>query len=142
MLKNITKYALTLLLVLPGIALAEKKDAPESIEGTTRVSAEQVIDLVEEMDDLVIIDSRIEKDRTGGHIEGAIALPDVETTPEKLAQHIPSKSTPVVFYCNGVKCGRSVAASKMAVAEGYSKVYWFRGGWEEWTEKGLPISKD
>jgi len=141
MFKNLLTLLLSIILVFPSISLAEMKNAPESITGTTRVSAEQVIDLVEEFDNLVIIDSRIDKDRKGGHIEGAVSLPDTDTTPETLAQNIPSKTTPVIFYCNGVKCGRSVVASKMAVSEGYSKVYWFRGGWEEWTQRGLPIAK-
>lgn len=121
--------------------LAEGKEAPESVDGTTRVSAEELIDLFDEHEDLVLIDSRIPKDRTGGQIEGSVSLPDVDTTPEALAKVIPEKESAVAFYCNGVKCGRSVNAAKIAVAEGYSKIFWFRGGWEEWTEKGLPISK-
>jgi rhodanese-related sulfurtransferase len=134
-------FSTLILFAFASLSLAEKMDAPESIEGTTRISAEDLIDLIDEFDDLVLIDSRIPKDRTGGTIEGSISLPDTETTAAKLAEAIATKATPVIFYCNGVKCGRSVKASKMAVAEGYSKVYWFRGGWEEWTNKGLPISK-
>ncbi|ARU55407.1 MAG: rhodanese-like domain-containing protein [Pseudomonadales bacterium] len=134
-------FSTLFLFAFANVALAEEMDAPESVEGTTRISAEDLIDLVDEYDDLVLIDSRIPKDRAGGKIEGSVSLPDTETTPAKLAEAIATKSTPVIFYCNGVKCGRSVKASKMAVAEGYSKVYWFRGGWEEWTNKGLPISK-
>jgi rhodanese-related sulfurtransferase len=131
--------ALPLLLVALFVNAEEK--APESIAGTTLITAEKLIDLVDELDDLVIIDSRIVKDRKGGFIEDSISLPDIDTTPETLAKHIPSKSTPVIFYCNGPKCGRSVKASKMAVKDGYSKVYWYRGGWEEWTNKKLPVSK-
>ena len=134
-------FSIFVLFSVVGFAYAEGKDAPEAIEGTTRISAEDLIDLVDELDDLVLIDSRIPKDRTGGHIEGSVSLPDTETTIEALAKAIATKDTPVIFYCNGVKCGRSVKASKMAAAEGYSKVYWFRGGWEEWTNKGFPISK-
>ncbi|MBU2897049.1 rhodanese-like domain-containing protein [Vibrio hepatarius] len=123
----------------PLTILAEGK-APDSIPGTTKITAEGLIDLVDEMDDLVIIDSRIEKDRTDGFIEGAVALPDVDTAPATLVQHIPSKATLVAFYCNGPKCGRSVKASKIALEAGYTNVYWFRGGWEEWRQKGFPAS--
>jgi rhodanese-related sulfurtransferase len=123
------------------IVNAQAIDAPESVSGTTRIGAEDLIDLVDEEDDLIIIDSRILKDRKGGFIEGSISLPDIETTPAALAEIIPTKSTPVIFFCNGEKCGRSVVASKIAVSEGYTKVYWFRGGWEEWVNKNLPVSK-
>jgi len=68
-------------------------------------------------------------------------LPNTSTNEESLAKHIASKDTPVLFYCNGVKCGRSVESSKLAVSLGYKKIYWFRGGWEEWTQKGMPVSQ-
>lgn len=113
---------------------------PEQITGTKKVTAEEVIDLVGKLDDLVIIDARTRKDHAGGWIEGAVSLPDTETNAETLAANIPSKSTPVLFYCNGVKCGRSVKSCEMAVAEGYTNIYWFRGGWGEWTAKGLPVT--
>jgi rhodanese-related sulfurtransferase len=32
-------------------------------------------------------------------------------------------------------------AARIAVAEGYNKIYWFRGGMEEWEGKGLPVVK-
>ena len=122
-------------------AVAEKKLQPETLEGTTRISAEQVFELVEEHDDLVIIDSRKTSDRQEGYIETSIGLQDTDTTAESLAKHLASKTTPVIFYCNGPKCGRSANASRVAIADGYSKIYWFRGGWEEWVAKGLPVTK-
>ena len=120
---------------------AEKK-APESIDGTERVSAEKVVELVTNIPDLVVIDARKASDRDeAGWIEGSIGLPDYDTDETSLSKHIASKSTAVLFYCNGVKCGRSVKSSKKAVSLGYKNIYWFRGGWEEWTQKGLPVSK-
>lgn len=115
---------------------------PESLSGTTRVTAEDLIDLVGKLDNLVIIDARKSSDRQKGYIEGSIGLPNTETSPEALAKHVSSKSTPVLFYCNGVKCGRSVKSAKIALADGYTKIYWFRGGWDEWTAKGMPVTKD
>ena len=127
------------LLSLTTPLLAES--VPENIEGTTRVSAEDVIELVSSHSDLVIIDARKPSDRVKGYIEGSVGLPDTETTEASLASHIPSKDSAVVFYCNGEKCGRSVKSSKMAVALGYRNVYWFRGGWAEWMEKGYPVAR-
>lgn len=129
-----------LLFALTQSVLAEKPKVPEYIEGTTRVSAEEVIELVETRPDLVIIDARKVSDHEKGFIEGSINLPDTETTPESLATHVSGKDTPVLFYCNGVRCGRSVKSAEMALSWGYSNVHWFRGGWEEWTEKGYPVS--
>ncbi len=123
------------------LTLASKADTPDTIPGTTKVTAEDIPALYEKYDNLVIIDARIEKDRAGGHIEGAISLPDVDTTEASFGKVVPSKTTPVVIYCNGVKCGRSVKSAKMALGWGYKNIYWFRGGWEEWTAKGMPVAK-
>ena len=112
---------------------------PEFIDGTTRVSAEEVVALVEKTPNLVIIDARKASDFKKGFIEGAVSMPNTDTTPEALAKVAKSKATPIMFYCNGVRCGRSVDSAKVAMAAGYKHVYWFRGGIEEWEAKGLPL---
>lgn len=121
-------------------ALADKPLAPDSVPGTTRVSAEQSVELILANPRLVIIDSRHVEEFAKGHIEGAINLLDTDTTPETLAIHLASKNVPMLLYCNGERCLRSSNAAKTAVTAGYKKVYWFRGGWMEWAEKKMPIA--
>ncbi len=111
---------------------------PEQIAGSQRVDAERVIELAEKQKNLVIVDSRIPGDRKIGYIEHSISLPDAKTNCKNLAKIIPQKTTPVVFYCNGVKCGRSVVATNVALKCGYTKIFWFRGGFEEWQSKEYP----
>lgn len=130
------------ILIAPSSAYAEKKEVEKSITGTKVVSAEEVFDLYEDFDDLVIIDSRKPADRANGYIEGSVALPDFDTNEASLAEHLPSNKTPVVFYCNGIKCGRSGNAAKIAVKLSYESIYWFRGGWEEWMANEYPFVKD
>lgn len=139
-MKSVIPRILLIISLSAFVATAYAK-TPAKIKGTTRITAEGVINLVEKYDNLVIIDSRAAKDRMAtGHIEGSVGLPDTKTNRKVLGKHLASKSTPVIFYCNGVKCGRSVKAAKIAVKSGYKKVYWFRGGWEEWANKGMPVS--
>ncbi|MDO8704483.1 MAG: rhodanese-like domain-containing protein [Sulfuricaulis sp.] len=128
---------------LAGLArAADKVIAPDTIPGTTKVDAEGVLDVVEKIPHLVIIDARIRQDRVQGYIEGSVSLPDVDTSCESLKKIIPRKSSPVLFYCNGPKCGRSVSSSRHALACGYTQVYWFRGGFEEWKQKNYPFLKE
>ncbi|WP_455212649.1 rhodanese-like domain-containing protein [Kaarinaea lacus] len=129
------------LLLFSSLVVAEKKDVPETLDGTTKVTAEEMIELIESADDLVVIDARKSSDREKGWIEGSVGLPNTDTNADSLSKVLTSKTTPVVFYCNGVKCGRSFESAKIAIAEGYSKIYWFRGGMEEWEAKGLPVVK-
>lgn len=113
--------------------------SPERIAGSQKVDAEGVINLVDSLPELVLIDSRIESDREKGFIEGSVSLPDTETDCESLATVVETKKTPVLFYCNGIKCGRSAKATETALGCGYSRIYWFRGGIEEWQEKQYPL---
>jgi len=115
--------------------------SPENIPGTNKVDAEGLIQVVNTVPNLILIDSRKSQDRLLGYIEGSVSLPDTKTDCKTLAQHIPSKVHPVLFYCNGPKCGRSAIAIKVALQCGYSKVYWFRGGIEEWMAKEYPLVK-
>lgn len=142
--KVVLSFANISLLLVFCIHLAhsvEYKNTPFYIAGVTAVTAEQVLDLVEKTPTLMIIDARIKADRQQGYIEGSISLPDIKTNCTSLAKLIPKKNTSVLFYCNGVKCGRSANSCKSAVKCGYSNVYWFRGGFEEWQAKNYLFVK-
>lgn len=120
---------------------AEEKLAPEQIDGVTRVSAEGLLEQAQRNPRLVIVDSRIAMDRRQGYIEGSVSLPDISTTCASLARVIPSKQHAALFYCNGVKCGRSVVALGIAKSCGYTRLYWYREGFEDWQQKGYPYLK-
>lgn len=128
------------------LSLARADEAPQKIEGTVKVTAEQVFTLFDSTPGLVIVDSRLadgpSSGRAQGFIEGSVSLPDIDTDCAALARVLPTKEVPALFYCNGPKCGRSVAAIGIARACGYSNLYWFRGGFKEWSEKGYPFLKE
>ena len=44
---------------------------------------------------------------------------------------------PLVFYCEA-NCWMSWNAARRAVAEGYTAVYWFPGGMQDWTTGNRP----
>lgn len=106
------------------------------------INAEQLIKLALAHPEMVIIDSRMATDRKHGFIEGSTSLADVDTDCYSLARFVPSTSTPVAFYCNGPKCNRSAVASDIAAKCGYQQSYWFRGGLDEWVNKGYPTLAD
>ena len=139
-LKNSFKLAL-LLTFFFNTSFAETYTSPDEIEGSTKIDAESLIRLAGEHKNLVIIDSRIKSDRRQGYIAGSISLPDTETDCFSLFQKINRKNTATVFYCNGPKCRRSDRAIVIASECGYTNIYWFRGGFEEWKNKNYLISK-
>lgn len=133
-------FILSLLLIFNS-ASASDYLSPETIDGTTRIDAERLIELAREKKDLVIIDSRIGSDRHQGYITGSISLPDTDTDCTSLLPIIDQKDTPTVFYCNGPKCRRSDRAVVIAHDCGYTNTYWFRGGLEEWKNKNYLLTK-
>ncbi len=46
------------------------------------------------------------------------------------------RSRPIVFFCQGPQCWLSYNAALRAVALGYQRVYWYRGGIEAWLAAG------
>ena len=128
-------------LAIFGVASAQAQDAPLTIAGTKTVNADQVIDLVTKKSNLVILDNRKPEDFSAGHIEGAVRLIDTDVTVDSLAKAIKTKDTPVLFYCNGLKCGRAAKAAQKAVESGYTEIYYYALGLEEWSKKGLPLVK-
>lgn len=141
---NPARLSLLLFVLLTTLAAeaAVPPRTPEIIPGSTRVDAEELIGLVERLPRLVIIDSRIRGDRKQGYLEGSLSLPDTETDCASLTHLVPDHARPVLFYCNGVKCGRSGHAVAIATACGYSNIYWFRGGFQEWLAKGYPYLQE
>jgi len=139
-----TLFTLCLLMMttlLPASAAGNRVISPDRIEGVTNVDAEGLIDLVSATPGLVLIDSRVGADRKDGFIEGSISLPDSDTNCATLGAHIPALDKPLLLYSNGTHCGRSAHAARIARHCGYTRIYWFRTGMEEWREKYYPLVK-
>jgi rhodanese-related sulfurtransferase len=120
---------------------AEEYLSPDNIDGARTIDAEALIELARKQQDLVIIDSRIRSDRRQGYIADSISLPDTETDCLSLMHEIRRMDTPVAFYCNGPRCRRSDRAVVIARECGFTNIYWFRGGLEEWHNKQYLLSK-
>ncbi|MCU7944696.1 MAG: rhodanese-like domain-containing protein [Candidatus Thiodiazotropha sp. (ex Cardiolucina cf. quadrata)] len=117
----------------------EKPYVPEALPGAMAVTAEETIELILDNPDLVVIDARKKTEYVKGHIEGAHNLLNTTLTLADMEALAPDRSTPLLFYCNGVRCQRSSDAISKAVKWGYLNIFWFRGGWMEWSEKRLPV---
>jgi rhodanese-related sulfurtransferase len=89
----------------------------------------------------VLIDSRPKKRKYDkGHIPGAISIPDTQFEQQK-AMLPEDKSTPLIFYCGGLKCKLSMKSSKKALAAGYTNVRYFPTGFPSWKKAGGEIAK-
>jgi rhodanese-related sulfurtransferase len=127
------------LLFAPFVGAEQGSLAPEFIHDVPILTAEEVVGRILANPDLVVIDSRKSAEFKKGHIEGALNVVNTELLEAKLLEIAPDKTIELLFYCDGVRCLRSSDSITKARAWGYENLYWFRGGWEEWTGKMLPI---
>ena len=120
---------------------------PSQLPGATIVTANEALALQQK--GVPIIDVRIVKEYQEKHIRGAVSIPYGEKSlkdvafdakmdewagPQKL-----DKNQPVVFHCNGAECWKSYKAARVALADSFKTVYWFRGGFPEWETAGLAV---
>ena len=120
---------------------------PDTLKGVTRVSAEEVVELGKQ--GVIIVDTRSQKEYDSEHVRGAVLASYLEKSLKEVDFDVAkddfsalknvAKDKPVIFFCNGPECWKSYKASRAAVAAGYPKIYWFRGGMPEWREKHLPV---
>jgi rhodanese-related sulfurtransferase len=96
------------------------------------VSADWVKKQIDTKTNMVLIDSRPKRKKYDkGHIPTALSIPDSQFA--KLQDQLPAdKSTPLVFYCGGLKCRLSHKSAKKAIDLGYTKVSVFAEGYPAW----------
>lgn len=127
-------------LVAIGLSSALAQDAPMNIAGATTLDSKGVIDLISTTPGVAIIDNRTKADFDDGHIEGAVNITDTDMVSESaLSGVVKSKAAPVLFYCNGVKCGRAAKATAKAVEWGYSRIYYYALGIQDWKANQFPL---
>jgi len=88
-------------------------------------------------------------DHPGGHIPGAINIPvelwaDADGDPvdggTAFTGVVAETDAKVVVYCGNWSCGKSLMGVKAAAALGYTNVFRYQGGWEEWIEEGNELT--
>lgn len=127
---------------------------PDTLNGATRVTALDVQRLVRDVDALVIDvipEHRRPESLPEGQlwipvshkgVPGALWLPDIgfgvlsDVTEKYFTSHLTNATRgnfdhPVIFYCRS-DCWMSWNAAKRAMTYGYTAVYWFADGVDDW----------
>lgn len=87
------------------------------------------------------IDARMPEEYAEGHIKGATNIPfDGDESYRNILSTF-SKDEILVTYCSGTECDLSILLGDELFEKGFKKVYIFFGGWNDWVERGYPISK-
>ena len=105
------------------------------VEGAVEINAAEAKSLLDQ--GIVFIDSRGSVDFRRGHIPGATNLLFHKVW-DNLAQ-IVGQNEEVVFYCSGLECHLSANSGAQALISGYTKGYYFAGGFSAWKDAGYPV---
>lgn len=88
---------------------------------------------------LAIIETLPAKYFHGGHLPGAINVPNDERFESAIQQAVPDKDRQVIVYCWNSYCQCAFDAARKMELIGYTNVYVYEEGKEAWQEAGGPI---
>ena len=141
------KTAAALVLGIAAALPVAATETPASLPGVKNVGADEVKKLLDS--GVPVIDTRVAAEYAEKTIKGAKSVPYKEKSAKEpgfdasqdqfdLSKLPGDKAAPLVFFCNSGECWKSYKASVVAQKAGYTKIHWFRGGFPEWSAKGLP----
>jgi rhodanese-related sulfurtransferase len=105
------------------------------------VTADELLRKLESADRLVLVDALAPMVYAHSHLPGAINLPPADIDPARVARQIPDRATEIVVYCSSPQCDDSVATAKRLQELGYTNVWHYAGGKNEWRDAGLPLER-
>ncbi|MFO8064618.1 MAG: rhodanese-like domain-containing protein [Spirochaetia bacterium] len=80
------------------------------------------------------------KEFAKGHIAGAVNIPFTKMTSEARDRFSPEDE--IVVYCHDPQCQASNRAAEKLEKLGYTNVYEYAGGKEDWKAAGYPMEYD
>lgn len=132
---------LLLLLITVFFFSMQKKEVSAGFETVTVEEAGEMV----EKDEVFILDVRTPAEFNSSHIEGATLIPVTNSGGSNLSSdqllearinEVP-RDKKILVYCRTGH--RSITASNLLVAAGYSDVYNMEGGITAWTGAGYPV---
>ncbi len=75
------------------------------------------------------------------HLPGALNLPH-DGVDELAASLLPDKDAAVIVYCSNTACQNSTIAANRLTQLGYTNVFDYEAGKQDWIEAGLPTETD
>jgi formylglycine-generating enzyme required for sulfatase activity len=98
-----------------------------------------------------VYDTRRKGEYLESHIPGALSAPYKEKSSNSAvfdfskdsfdeSKYPSDKDTPVILYCNGVRCWSCYKTAFMLIRSGYTNIHWYRNnGFPGWKSKNYPV---
>jgi Rhodanese-related sulfurtransferase len=116
-------------------AKTEKSEAPV---GYKEINAHDLKSMIDSKSAITILDAR--KKLSGGILPGAKNLP-YDANEKDMAKTLGSlqKNATIIVYCANINCPVSKYLAERLVTMGYTNVYKYPEGIQDWIDKGLTI---
>ena len=105
--------------------------------GYRQITQEEAAEIINAQKDFLLLDVRTQAEFEGGHIPGAICIPN-ETIGTEAPPQLPDKAQMLLIYCRSGN--RSKQAAEKLAKLGYSNILEF-GGINTWTGETVPGSE-
>ncbi|ABK44411.1 Rhodanese domain protein [Magnetococcus marinus MC-1] len=119
---------------------------PEKIDGSDTFMVEDFTKHADAINSgsMLIVDMRTDSWFAKGTLPGSVNLPYSDLTGAKTKAKAKMRKLggkDIVAFCNGWWCGQSPTGIKALTGLNYpGKIYYFRGGVQDWVDAGLPLS--
>lgn len=118
-------------------SIVSKRNGEYFVEGAPKIDAATAKELHDRGVHFVDVRSAVAYGR--GHIPGAHLRDVVITLSKETLSEVAAPDAEVVFYCYGRYCPMSAFASAKALKWGFSRVYYFAGGYPAWVDHGYRV---
>ncbi len=117
--------------------LISKSEGEYDVSGATKIDVPTAKTLHER--GVVFVDVRAAIDFAAGYVPGAINLDLWIDLSRKSLSKVVGKDDEVMFGCHGKYCPYSAYASAKALLWGFTRVYYFAGGFPAWKDAGYKV---
>lgn len=104
------------------------------------ISREQIKDLLDRRVAVTLVEALPEKYFNDVHLPGAVQI-NYDEVDVKAPRLLSDKSAKIVVYCSNLSCTNSAKAAARLVQIGYSNVFKYAEGKQDWIEAGFPIEQ-
>jgi rhodanese-related sulfurtransferase len=104
------------------------------------VRREQLKAMLDRNDDVVMVNVLDRESFTQAHIPGSFNVPAEEADFIRRVEDLAGdKDAKVIVYCGSFECPLSNTAARRLEQAGFSQIYEYEGGIEDWQEAGYPL---
>lgn len=104
------------------------------------MSRESIKASLDQHDLIVLVEALPERYFNDVHLPGSIQINHDEVD-AKAVRLLPDKSAKIVVYCSNLSCANSGKAAMRLTQLGYTNVFKYAEGKQDWIDAGLPVEK-